>query len=759
MRVVRRSALWATAALATAALALTASPVAAVPVKAAEDSIDEPAASLELVVAPVEPVINADADEVEFRVLMNNVGDEALPAGTIRLSMGVRLEGESALDPPAMSDESGVLSDPEATNPDPADPDSGNADPDAVDPDAIDPNAADPHVSTVTIATLTVEAPDAGEQHEHLITVPVAELPIAPDAVRGVYPVYASFVADAETAGSPDAYTPIIWEGTAIAPGAAVGLTTIVPLVLPSEVRSMPSITQLADFTPRLDALLDFAIESSAVIAIDPRIVVAIRAYGAEAPLVAQDFLERLEDPSLTTFMLQFGDADPAVQAALGATELLQPEGFEFVTRHGSWPEEPPADDASGEPEVDPDADPEMGESNVDGGDATGAAPGDTDEAASTDDQPSPFTETGEPTYESLTAWPQGLPFAWPAEGQADARTVALLRGAGLSTTVLTSGNVTLQGGPLATLGDGEALVTDSELSDGVRRALSSTTTAEQELGFAQAAARLVLAADAGVPGLVLGVDRGSAADQPTSFELLESLTALDWVNSVALDAQQTGTAQLRGGAVGEERAELLAAAVGNESYVLEARTVLVNPEYLDSYQRMRLLTLFATRNAAPDFDFPALAKEFADRDEELHGAVRIVGASRAQLVGTSTRVPIQLRNPLPFDAVVNLAVAPTSAALSVPERRFEAVVLPEDSTERVLVPVNSRISTGESFLLLTVTSVDDEFVASTDILPVLISTNIETIALWLLAVAAVLLLGFGTWRSMRRRRGTFVRE
>src|SRR5690606_20313780 len=116
-------------------------------------------------------------------------------------------------------------------------------------------------------------------------------------AVRGVYPVYASFVADAEAAGAPDAYTPIIWEGTAIAPGASVGLTTIVPLVLPSEVRSMPSITHLADFTPRLDALLDFAIDSSAVIAIDPRIVVAIRAYGAEAPQVAQDFLERLEDP------------------------------------------------------------------------------------------------------------------------------------------------------------------------------------------------------------------------------------------------------------------------------------------------------------------------------------------------------------------------------------------------------------------------------------------------------------------------------
>lgn len=683
------------------ALPLAAAPLEPLPPAVADSAgggsgstteADDETGTAELLVAPQAPVLEAAATQAQFRVLLRNGTEQVLPEGSVELSIGRRLQGGAALAAAA-----------------------------------IPPTALDP--SSVAIATQQVGATGAGNEQELTITVPLVDMPLLSIRDRGVYQLTASYLpADGGATGQLLAASPLVWAG--IGPSdESIDLTLIVPIMLPAEIDTMPTPARLGELAPRWNALLDVAVRAQSVLAIDPRVTAAIRAYGGEAPQNARELLARLERTALTSFALQFGDADPAAQAALGASELMGPNGFEFVTRLGSWG----------------DADGDAG-----AGQTPAPAPG---TGAGTGTAPGAAQSTGEPTPDELAAWEPGVAAAWPAGGQADARTLSLLHAAGLNLTVLRSDNVELTGGPRASLsGGGSTLVTDAALDAGVRLALAAPSSTERDLGAAQAAARLLTAAQNGVRGLVLGVDRGGIAEADSPETLLATLADSPWVSTVGLAAQAPGIAQLREGTPAGSRVELLAEAVENEAFVLEARSLLVNPVYLDGYQRMRLLSLFATAHAAPEADFAATAEAFAKRDEALHNGVQVIGTKRTQLVGAQTRIPVQVRNSLPFDTIVNMRVAPTSAALAVSERSFDGLELPEDSTGRVLVPVNSRVSSGESGLFISVTSTDKAFTASSSVLPVSISTTVETIALAVLGAAAVLLLAFGIRRSLRRR-------
>lgn len=708
------------------------------PSDTATDSKAATETRVKLVVAPRDPVLSGASTEVQFSVLLENSGDRSLPDGSIQLSIGERIvEGSVSLAPTA--------EEPAAEESD--DTSSGPA----------------PTVDPVVIATESVAATAGQSLQEITITVQDEDLPFTSQTEAGVYSLFATYEpANTSRDDSVSAFSPIVWKGTNSA-SASINLTLIVPFVFSEEVLSMPTRPQLADAIPEFVSLLDYATETSAIIAIDPRIIAAIRGYGAEAPESAIDFLRRLERSTLTSFLLQYGDADVAAQAALGNISLLEPTGFEFLTRFGTWPiaetDDPVEPNDSAEP--DNPAEPNgPAESDDTSGDDSTDTDADTDPDTETD-QPDPISDydpvTGAPTLAALGAWPNGVPAAWPAGGEASPSTIALMRSHGLDLAVLSSANVQLKGGPNATLQGKQAIVTDSELDAAVAAALQNASNSERALGVAQATARLVMAADLGstddaTGGIVLGIDRAGITSGVGAADLLRSLTEASIVRTVSIDAQEPGTATMRDLAPGEERTALLQAATENEAYVLEARSLLLHPEYLDSYQRMRLLTLFGTRYASADDAFLSVAKQFAERDGELHDGVQLVGTKLTQLVGGSSRIPIQLRNALPFDVVVNVTVSPLSAALSVPERHFPNIVLPEDSSDRILVPVDARVSSGQSALLLSVTSSDNEFTTSNDVLPISISTTVETIAISVLGAAALLLFGFGIWRSVRRR-------
>lgn len=682
----------------------------------------------DFVIAPTSQVYQTADRDLEVRLLLRNSANRTLPEGSVELRLEPPVSKKDLAERLASEGEE---------------------------------NSSESADEAPIIATAAVAATEADSEQSLTVSVAPENVPLTETSAPGVYTVTAKYLPADGSAEEPlVAEAPVVWRG--VDPAAApVKVSLVVPFVLPSEISTMPTRSELDNLAPGFTGLLDFASASNAMLAIDPRIIAAIRGYGTRAPENSREFLERLEASPLKSFLLQYGDADVTPQAALRLPQLLQPVSFDFVTRNGSF--DAPSD-------VDADAD----SSPADADAVSGSEPADSPEtpsgekrseegsdpdAADDSAEPEPSLEqdpAAPPTLEELGSWEGGLPATWPS--QVTSQVLSYVNGFGLNFTVLGSDNVTLSGGPRAKLASGNAVVTDAELDEAVKLALSGASETERDLGLARAHALLANASEGGVFGLAIGVDRGAILAAENPVEVLESIVDDPWVRTVTIDAQTEGTAVLKPEPYDSERTELLGEALMNEERVVEVRAMLENPEFLDGYQRMRLLTLFSTRYADESVTFSKVADRFAKRDAEIREGVDIVVSKHAQLVGASSRIPVQLRNSLPFNASATVSITPTSAALALDERVFRDVLVANDSSDRVLVPVSSRVSSGESGLLISVTSNNGEYTAATAILPISISTTVEVIALSVLGAAAVLLFGFGIWRSVRHRRTGIAR-
>ena len=593
------------------------------------------------------------------------------------------------------------------------------------------------------------------------VTVPSADLGLTSFDAHGVYRVQAVLQASANERPDGDdpepgetldpaldgqhtltASTPFVWGGAGEV--SAVPISTIVPLLLPSDSFAMPSTDQLGDVIPRFAETLQAAERAGSTLAIDPRIIAGIRAYGTEAPASARDFLADLEASSAPSFLLQFADADPAAQAALGFDELLAPTGLEYVTRDGNFPVE------DAEAPTDADA------ATSDTGEPTPTptdAPSSTNAPESTD-APDP-EEPAVPTLDELLAWPGSDLTAWPTPGEVDAATLELLQDDGYDTLVLDAVSVDGAVAPRMRIGEMNAVVGDSRLGAAVGQALGAPSEVESSGGLASAIAELVLAAQNDSTGMVIAFDRGAVTDSESTARVLDDLTDLDWVTPipVAMQGESDGEGELRAGSGVESRIEHLRAAVKREADVVALSPLLEHPEYLSSYQRARLLGLFATRFASAESGFEATADRFRSRDAELAEGVQVLRSTHTQLVSTSSRVPVQVHNSLPFDAVITGEVRPASAALRVTVREIEATAIPAGGNQNLLIPVHTRVSSGSSGLTVTLTDASGETEFATETIPISINSAVERIALAVLGVLAATLLGFGVWRSVRRRR------
>jgi hypothetical protein len=681
----------------------------------------------ELVVAPESAVVESTAEQFRFEVLLKNPTSQPLGAGTVALTIDNH-RAETAADlSPEGERESLVLASVEA------------------------------------VAT-------QGEKDQRIeVVVSRDDFPLLFTREAGVYPIHAEFQpsdAKADDAGVPNltTSTAVVWNGAVATSPLAV--TLVVPLVLPSSVEALPTRDELASSAPKLTQLLDAAEQRYATVAVDPRIIAGTRALGSNAPGAATTLLDRLERSTSPMFLLQFADADPAVQAALGFETLLQPLGFTHATALGKF--EPPTPEAAttsgvnGDAAAGQNAGADGAARGTDAGaDATEAAGADspatatTDDASTTDAADATVTVdpvTGVPTLEALLSLDNTRPGAWPAGGEVDSATLALLRDAGLTSLVLDSNNVTNASTPRVTFGDFDALVADAPAGQAARVSIAGATATERDAGTADLAARLALSAQTGAGGLVLALDRGALADIADPLRIFDTLDSLAWVQTVSERLQSSAPAELRAGASTEQRRELLRATITRSAQIDELAPLLAEPSYLTEYQRERLLAALATRYAEPDIDYLAIDEQTKARDSELLSGVSPLVSEHTQLVGSLSNVPITLSNALPFEAVVNLHVTPTSAAISLGERDFE-VRIPAVGSRNVLVPVQSRVSSGEAGLQLEVQNASKEFAFASALHPLTLRTAIETALIWVLGSAAALLLGFGVWRSVRRRR------
>lgn len=661
--------------------------------RTAETAKTQPAPALTL--APARPVLLSNEESAEFELWIENPSDTELGAGRVALS----------LDPSRITDEAGL--------------------------DAEFP-------SDTVIALLEAETPvvPAGEGRLVTLTVPREEWPLTTASDAGVYRVLAEVTPDEEAAESALSTTaPIVWRG---AGGLTrVQLTTVVPMVLPESIPSLPRRGQLDELMgpgSQLDALLSTAEQRGATLAIDPRVVAGVRVYGESASAASQSFIERLNSTSASSFALQFADADPSAQAALGFSRLLAPEGLSFATRFGTFAGQDPAETPA-EPTP-------TGE----------ASDGTTDQA----DPTAPTDLSGAPSLAELTAVTTSLPgTAWPAANSVNGKVLDLLVRNGYSRVLASGENVSVAGGGArGSLNGVEYLVSDPALDAAASAALSAENETGHRSGVARTSALLVLRAQAGVPGAVVTLDRRATPESPYADTLVNTLSALPWVEPAAPEELPEGAVTLKSAveAASPERAASLGEAVAREPQVNEYSRVLVDPENLVDLQRVRLLQLFSARYTTPDANFEAAAKRSAERDEETLNGVRVVTSTHTQLVGTTSRVPIQVRNTLPFDALLSPYVVPTNAALVVTGEAIEPALIPSESSTNILVPVRTRVSSGESGLAVELSAVTGGEVVTSGMLAISIRSSWETVALGSLALLTASFFGFGIWRSIRRR-------
>ncbi len=684
----------------------------------------------ELVVAPESAVVESTDEQFRFEVLLKNPTSQPLGAGTVALTIDNH-RAETAAD-------------------------------------------LSPEGERESLELASVEAVATQGEKDQRIEVVVSrdDFPLLFTREAGVYPIHAEFQpsdAKADDAGAPNlsTSTAVVWNDAVATSPLAV--TLVVPLVLPSSVEALPTRDELASSAPKLTQLLDAAEQRYATVAVDPRIIAGTRALGSNAPGAATTLLDRLERSTSPMFLLQFADADPAVQAALGFETLLQPLGFNHATALGKF--EPPTPEAAATSGVNGDAtagqnagtdgaatgtDADADATEAAGADATATATADdastTDAADAADATVKVDPVTGVPTLEALLSLDNTRPGAWPAGGEVDSATLALLQDAGLTSLVLDSNNVANASTPRVTFGDFDALVADAPAGQAARVSIAGATATERNAGTADLTARLALSAQTGAGGLVLALDRGALADIADPLRIFDTIDSLPWVQTVSERLQSSAPAELRAGASTEQRRELLRATIARSAQIDELAPLLAEPSYLTEYQRERLLAALATRYAEPDIDYLAIDEQTKARDSELLSGVSPLVSENTQLVGSLSNVPITLSNALPFEAVVNLHVTPTSAAISLGERDFE-VRIPAVGSTNVLVPVQSRVSSGEAGLQLEVQNASKEFTFASALHPLTLRTAIETALIWVLGSAAALLLGFGVWRSVRRRR------
>jgi hypothetical protein len=246
------------------------------------------------------------------------------------------------------------------------------------------------------------------------------------------------------------------------------------------------------------------------------------------------------------------------------------------------------------------------------------------------------------------------------------------------------------------------------------------------------------------------------ATTQGSSSDTLTALAGAGFVETVGVDAAVEVEPREAALAVSEnsERAagaELVQAALAQEAEAARIAGIVGDPSTLLASLRLSLLA------ALPDAGRPVTE---ADRSAieslgselmEVRNAVQIVGGSEIHAVGERVPMPITLMNQLDVPAEVVLSVRSSNALVNVTQPSTTVTVSP-GSQQRVQVPVEI-VGTGTVLLIVQLHTPDGVPLGQMQTLRVTAQPTIETAVAWMLGSAIVLLLVFGVWRSVRKRR------
>lgn len=551
-----------------------------------------------------------------------------------------------------------------------------------------------------------------------------ANIAIAPESVAelapGVYPLRASLDGASTGTSSDDrqSYDTTTHSVLVVSGEQRPQVTVLVPITSTPDDGALLSSDELTELTAAdgdLTAQLDGISGTSAVLAVDPAIIAAIRVLGSSAPTGAVDWLERLEALPNERFALQFGDADATTQAQAGLPSLLGPTTLAPFLDAANFAE-PPAPTAS--PTATPTATPVDGEPVL------------PDDAALT----------------ALEGAVSGI--LWP-RSEVTTDDLAVFRSylGGESTTILSSASLSTPSAGHATVGDEDVLVTDAAASDALSDAAAESDASARAESLAAANAYLFLSAQSATGPLLVGLDR----DQDrTSDALRDAVLTADspGVDLASLRSSTPVTSGLAETTI-DARGASLNMLLDDEVTLGAFSSILDDPQVLLSPERIRILRVIRVGPGAEGFSTAVSDHHAATRD--TLGAVDIPQSSTIQLLSANADLPFSVRNDLPWPVNIRLTVAPSDPRLDV--QSVTDAQIPAGTTTRVKVPVSARVGSGELTLRLSLSSPTGIPLGQDQSVRVAVRAEWETIGLTVFGALIVLLFGLGALRTVHRRR------
>jgi hypothetical protein len=602
-----------------------------------------------------------------------------------------------------------------------------------------------------TIATAPSPAVPQGGTHTVQLTVPAAQLALGD---WGSYGIAARLtVGDVVV---PDARTTVVWNDPASATPPPAAVTVIAPLTsIPSTTGLIqaPALESFTSDTGVLTRELDAVVDRPVTIAVDPRIIVSIRALGSTAPASAVAWLERLDAASNPIVPLTFGDSDIAGEHQAGAPAVLTPTSFAYALN--------PANFTDVDELIEPSATTTP----------TPAATGDAG-AASSAATPSPTPTppaAAVPTLEQLTAWDYTTTsVAWPRAGTVVSGDIPFFAQSGLTTTIIDSAQLapSTAGESLdavVSLGDQTGLVADHGVSTAFQQALAANSDARRGQALAQLSGSLAVAAatDDGAGGgtsdgrPVLAVLDRAAMNLTDLDQVLGALQSLSWASTAPLQNLLGQTPDQAATVIdapeSADRIAQIQSLLGASQNIDSFSSVLADPQVLTGQQRADLLALFSNSWVPNEGGWSVAVQGNLDETTKTLGSVQMIEGSNINLLSNQAPLPVTLSNELPYPVTVVVHVTPSNGRLLVEQNDVE-VTLEASSRKGAQIPVTA-VANGAVTLNIQLLSPTGVLISTPSPVVVNVSAEWESLGTALFAVLVVAVFGFGIVRNILRRR------
>jgi len=576
-------------------------------------------------------------------------------------------------------------------------------------------------IAATDVATAAVPAVSSQLTGSADLTAAATALPLT---FPGVYGVSVEVKSGSTVIGS--ARTAVAWNA---ASAATVPVAIAVPLTVPASSSGFLTAAQLTQYTAPggiLTTELSDVQGTDITIGIDPRVIASIRVLGKSAPASAVAWLKALGQLPNESFPLAWADADLTAPLHAGSGAVLATKSLDYAINPALFPT------------------------------SSGTTP-----------TPAPGGSTGStsvPTSSSLVAWDYTLPsLEWPATSSVEPTDLKPLAAAGISSLIVSSGNVDDPDGQgldgASAKSDSTTLaVSDDVLSGYLRTAAATTTRTSAVTPITELTTTLALMGlQSTTPRAVLLTLGSNWATSTTSFtRTLGDLYARSWVSGATMTgvlAESRQSVTLDKDTEADSRIDAVGELLSAESEVAQFAPIAKNPTAITSANRLELLALLSNEWIDTPTTWATAVQAYLSQADDAVSSVQVAHSSRILAGSDQISLPISITNGLDQDVTVQLSVRPRTARLSIdPADQVQTLVIPADSQRRVQIPIDA-VSNGKAQLVVRLTSASGLAVGSPQVLQIDVQAGWETIGTLIFVALVVALFAFGLIRNIRKRR------